>query len=636
MAGDTTELWLIVTNSSTAPITVNGFQLTIPPEGSNADELTADIAAIHAIGPDGWSTSPGPAFRFIPTGGTLVFQPDDSIQLRLTNVKVNATPGPVTFSISDGTTPPSSITLTKLPPGFRLSPLTAVPTTATGYPGSTSLSWTGPPLDSPYAPGYSLSWVVDGGDGDDTKTASGLPAVATHYAIDGLTHESTTITLTVAYTVDEQPASVFRQVTVSVPVPAPKASLTITPAWYGPNDQISLTWDVEHSSVVSIEPNLGTVDLTGTQTIGPAANAPTYTLSADVLPGFAGGRAVVSARPAPYSLVTTNNDGIRPAGLAVSPDGNTLYVASDGGASWSMMVTLDPRTLNQTGVLSQNNGLNTAFVRQHDLLVSPDGAWLYGLSGGSGSSSLSRHALPGFDGSSPDIALPDAAATAAMARDGTWLVAACGSSLQRIDLVGWSAGARATFGAAQSNVDSVAISPDSTAVYAVGSTTYSGRSPAVTRYSGTDLTASITTALAPQTPTSDETRTAVAVAPDGASIVAIVDMILFRLDATTMTIMSQATLPQFALRGVYSLAPIGAIRWVGRWILVGTGSGLVVFDSATLTPALNQVLGDGMQSSVTQIAVSADGRTAWWNGFRSEFLGDSQPGTVYALSGIPR
>ena len=627
VAGDTVEVWLVVANSSQAAITVAGFQLTIPQAGTHADELTADVGAIQPNGPDGWSTSPGPAFRFLPPGGSHVVLPDDSLTFRLTNVAVNATPGPVSFSISDGVNPPTSITLTKLPPGFRLSALNAVPTVATGYPGSTSLSWTGPPLDSPYAPGYSLSWVADEGDGDETKTVNGLAAASAHYAVTGLTHESTTITLTVSYTNNGQPATVIRQVTVSVPVPAPKASLTITPIWYGLDDLISLAWNVEHASVVSIDPGLGTVDDTGTHPIGTARTAPIYTLSADVLPGYAGGRAVVAARPTPYTLTTLNDGSIRPNGLAVSPDGTTMYVSNDYGSMSAEWMTLDAHTLASTGAAS-----SSSFGRPGNLLVSPDGKWLYNLV--NSGNALARNTLPGFGSNSEYIYLEGQDATMAMAPDGTWLAIAAGNALQRIDLAGWTATATATFGTSEFRVQCIAISPDSQTAYAIGPTDYGGQNFNVIRYSGAALGGGAITPLPVHGSSYNGICSAVAVAPDGASIVAVVDTTVFRLDATTMTISAQVPLP--ALLQFGPITPTGVMRWAGRWLLIGTDQGLLVVDGTTLALVTSAFLTDGLSRSVTQVAVSADGRSVWWNGYQADDDDESAPGTISALTGLPR
>lgn len=577
VAGETVSLWLEISNPPTSScVTVSGFEIRVPPSGDCAGELSDDVSAIIAVGPSGWSTTLGPSFQFIPPDGSFEVLPDTTLTLQLTSVAINDTPGgPVVFTIVEGTQEYPSITrqLTKAPPGFSVGPLIANPPTTDNYPGSTTLSWNG--SDNPqYSPSYSLQWAQDGCKINKTN----LPAIEPGYPVNQLT-SNTPFTLTVEYTVDEVKHYLFRSATVSVPVPAPTAKLTATPEWFSPGDSsIKLVWDVEHASKAIIEPDIGEVsNLKSSQVVHPTVKT-TYTLTASVLPGFAGPPAIASAIAQPYSYTKFETDG-GGGGVTVTPDGKTLYVMS----YW--ITAYDIATRTRTEFLSMANGLPLPEM-------APDGSRIYMVG-------LNNNSIATLDIATnawgPTIGLPINVNTLnqgiALAPNGALLVAAefRGSTVQAVDV---SQPQMVLGPRGKAAADSVAFSPDSQWVYAMSS------GSGITRLQSSDMSVVVTNQAV-----RGNTMAAVCASPSGSTVYVTQAENIIQLNALSLTEINRVTLTDVSV-----VKMVATSQWL---FAVSIGQGIFVLDAASLKTVAT-FPSPKMTNPVPNLAIGPDKASAYW------------------------
>lgn len=387
IAGETVTLYVEISNPPTAPaLTVEGFEVVIPPKGDHTEELTDDVAAIQPIGPTGWSATNGPAFQFTPpgAGGTFAFDPDVTLTFRLSQVKVNQSAGNVRITIRAANTETLNVSriVTKLPSTFTVGPLTANPVTTINYPGSTILSWVGS-SQSEFSPSYTLKWIQN----SEPVNKPNLPAVETGFPVSGLTDPSTTFTLYVEYTVDEQLHHLSRQTTVSVPVPTDPPDITcftgsINPTVSGP-PQATFEWSATPSYLhvptceLSVDP--GVVLEANSPIGGKTITSPGINFGVTLTATNHFGHACKFLPP--HWEVSAN----QPIPQAASPDGAPYQVRlSNSGKLLYLTVTGGISVFQATGqsatpwqFLAFHPIGNSSFTTIIDVAISPDDSMLY-------------------------------------------------------------------------------------------------------------------------------------------------------------------------------------------------------------------------------------------------------------------
>ena len=172
--------------------------------------------------------------------------------------------------------------------------------------------------------------------------------------------------------INSKPGS-YLEIWVTVDVPLPTATLTLTPQSIIRGETAALSWTTEHAESCTIEPELGEVDLNSSATVAPAETVtyaitctnlggnvsesatltvfqpPTVSLAADPVTIIEGGNSTLTWSSTNADTVSIDN-GIGPVGLSgtqsVSPAATTTYTITATGAggtvSESVMITVIP------------------------------------------------------------------------------------------------------------------------------------------------------------------------------------------------------------------------------------------------------------------------------------------------------
>jgi hypothetical protein len=112
----------------------------------------------------------------------------------------------------------------------------------------------------------------------DTVNISGIGNVATSGSLSVSPTTTTTYTLTARNSVNEETSSVAVAV-ISLPTQVLVFGCAATPSTISPGQSATLAWTTVNADSVSIQPNVGSVDKTGTRTVTPTATT-TYTVTA--------------------------------------------------------------------------------------------------------------------------------------------------------------------------------------------------------------------------------------------------------------------------------------------------------------------------------------------------------------------
>ena len=161
--------------------------------------------------------------------------------------------------------------------------------------------------------GATLSWKTS--NASDVSIDNGVGSVSGSGSVVVTPEETTTYTLTAR----NNEGTVFDSVTVTVSLPpSPTVEFAASPVEIGLGEQGLLSWNTAYAESVVIEPGVGDVSTSGTQTVSPAETT-TYTLTAYGPGGNSETTAQIRVIPAPSATISASPSSIaRGEGCVVS------------------------------------------------------------------------------------------------------------------------------------------------------------------------------------------------------------------------------------------------------------------------------------------------------------------------------
>jgi YVTN family beta-propeller protein len=172
----------------------------------------------------------------------------------------------------------------------------------------------------------------------------------------------------------------------------PTVSITASPDHINAGDTTTLTWEAGNADSVSIDNDIGEVDGSGSLDITLLQNT-TFTITATGPGGTAAAQVTVHVNRGTCAYIPNNEESsisvvdistnhviatipvdISPYGVAVSPDGDLVYVACPGGNGRIHVIDANSNTV--TGIIDE--------IYANTLAVSPDGSTIYAVSGADG------------------------------------------------------------------------------------------------------------------------------------------------------------------------------------------------------------------------------------------------------------
>jgi hypothetical protein len=373
VVNQTLTLSIIVSTPEPDPVRVDSITFGFGPFGDNATNLARQAADITAVVPDGWAPVAGKPFSYRPTIKPTIGTEPVTFVFR---VAVNSIAGNVQIAVTDVSNgqqvfrPP--LPLTKMPAGFVLRSLSATP--AKINPGDVvTLQWTG-------TPGATNTVSYVGGTKDVVVPSSGRGAWTTP----GIETNFPSAPFTVTATAQSSGGVLSAQIATSVFVDVPEILSFPQPGRTFFSGPVALQWTTRNAERCSLYADGQPVTLQAPAnspaagfSVSPRSSSTQYALYAHK------GKATTTAQPitvrvkfawtksaeipvsavyglfpaldGSYLYLLTNAEvavvdttfnrldrrfslgaiGANVSG-ALSPDGKTLYVGSDGGGAQSV------------------------------------------------------------------------------------------------------------------------------------------------------------------------------------------------------------------------------------------------------------------------------------------------------------
>jgi len=376
----------VIIDNGIGQVPVSG-SMSVSPQSTTTYTITASgpcgettrSVTITVYQPPAVSISALPLSIFAGQSSTLSWTSTNAVTVSIDN-NIGIVDTISSLLISPGQT--TTYTITATGPGGTA---TASVTITVTPPPPPSVTLTASPASIDQGDSSTLTWSST--DAEAVSIDQGVGSVSPNGSLSVSPSQTTTYNITAQGPGGTATASA----TINV-ISSPSITITASPDHINAGDTTTLTWEASNADSVSIDNDIGEVDVSDSLDV-TLLQTTTFTITATGPGGTATAQVTVHVNRGTYAYIPNNDASsvsvvdistnnvittipvdISPYGIAVSPNGDLVYVACFGGNGGVHVIDANSNTVR--GIMDD--------LYADTLAVSPDGSTIYTVSGADG------------------------------------------------------------------------------------------------------------------------------------------------------------------------------------------------------------------------------------------------------------